>query len=105
MYLASESQPAPTRVMKRSFAAALGRTSLDRPRKWDPAVCNGVVSLLAHHQEDRHGVACCSPVHRRSGAEIPAGKGKTVTFDLDGRSYEIDLTAKNGCDLRKALQP
>ncbi len=40
-----------------------------------------------------------------SGAEIPAGKGETVTFDLDGTSYEIDLTAKNASVLRKALQP
>ncbi len=30
-----------------------------------------------------------------SGAVIPAGKGETVAFGLDGRSYEIDLTAKN----------
>ncbi len=40
-----------------------------------------------------------------SGAEIPAGKGETVTFDLDGRSYEIDLTAKNANMLRNALRP
>jgi hypothetical protein len=40
-----------------------------------------------------------------SGAEIPTGKGETVTFDLDGRSYEVDLTAKNTSVLRKALQP
>jgi hypothetical protein len=40
-----------------------------------------------------------------SGAEIPAGKGETVTFDLDGTSYEIDLTAKNASVLRKALRP
>ena len=35
-----------------------------------------------------------------SGAEIPAGKGETVTFSLDGQSYEIDLTAKNAGALR-----
>ncbi len=40
-----------------------------------------------------------------SGAEIAAGKGETVTFSLDGRSYEIDLTAKNASVLRKALRP
>jgi nucleoid-associated protein Lsr2 len=40
-----------------------------------------------------------------SGAEIPAGKGETVTFSLDGTSYEIDLTTKNASVLRKALRP
>ena len=30
-----------------------------------------------------------------SGREIPSGKGETVTFSLDGKSCEIDLTAKN----------
>jgi hypothetical protein len=40
-----------------------------------------------------------------SGAEIPAGKGETVAFSLDGRSYEIDLTATNASGLRKALRP
>lgn len=40
-----------------------------------------------------------------SGAAIPAGNGETVSFDLDGRSYEIDLTAKNASVLRKALRP
>jgi hypothetical protein len=40
-----------------------------------------------------------------SGAEIPAGLGETVIFSLDGRSYEIDLTAKNARVLRKVLRP
>jgi Lsr2 len=40
-----------------------------------------------------------------SGADIPAGKGETVSFSLDGTSYEIDLTAKNASVLRKALRP
>jgi hypothetical protein len=40
-----------------------------------------------------------------SGAEVPAGKGETVSFGLDGTSYEIDLTAKNASVLRKALRP
>jgi hypothetical protein len=40
-----------------------------------------------------------------SGASIPAGRGETVTFSLDGQSYEIDLTAKNASGLRKVLRP
>jgi hypothetical protein len=40
-----------------------------------------------------------------SGAEIPSGKGETVTFSLDGTSYKIDLTAKNASVLRKAVRP
>jgi hypothetical protein len=40
-----------------------------------------------------------------TGTEIGAGKGETVTFSLDGRTYEIDLTAKNANALRKAMQP
>lgn len=40
-----------------------------------------------------------------SGAEIPSGKGETVTFSLDGTSYEIDLTAKNASALRQAVRP
>ena len=39
------------------------------------------------------------------GTRIPSGKGETVTFSLDGKSYEIDLTAKNARVLRKALRP
>jgi hypothetical protein len=38
------------------------------------------------------------------GTEIPSGKGETITFSLDGKSYEIDLTAKNASVLRKALR-
>jgi nucleoid-associated protein Lsr2 len=30
---------------------------------------------------------------------------ETVTFGLDGSSYEIDLTSKNAASLRKAFQP
>jgi nucleoid-associated protein Lsr2 len=40
-----------------------------------------------------------------TGTEIGAGKGETITFSLDGRTYEIDLTAKNANALRKAMQP
>ncbi|MDX2972367.1 histone-like nucleoid-structuring protein Lsr2 [Kribbella solani] len=39
------------------------------------------------------------------GTDIPAGKGETVTFALDGQTYEIDLTNKNAGALRKALSP
>jgi hypothetical protein len=37
------------------------------------------------------------------GSELPAGKGETVTFALDGSSYEIDLHTKNAAALRKVL--
>lgn len=37
------------------------------------------------------------------GKEIPAGKGETVLFALDGTLYEIDLHAKNAAALRKTL--
>jgi hypothetical protein len=37
------------------------------------------------------------------GKEIPAGKGETVPFALDGASYEIELGARNAAALRKAL--
>jgi hypothetical protein len=39
------------------------------------------------------------------GTQIPEGKGETVSFSLDGREYEIDLTTKNATALRKALAP
>jgi hypothetical protein len=35
--------------------------------------------------------------------EIVDGAGKTVSFALDGRQYEIDLTNKHADDLRAAL--
>jgi hypothetical protein len=37
------------------------------------------------------------------GSDLPAGKGETVTFALDGSSYEIDLRTKNAVALRKVL--
>jgi hypothetical protein len=37
------------------------------------------------------------------GTDLPAGRGETVTFALDGSSYEIDLGTKNAAALRKAL--
>ncbi len=39
------------------------------------------------------------------GTDIPAGKGETITFALDGKTYEIDLTNKNVGALRKVLSP
>ncbi|MFD3399857.1 Lsr2 family protein [Kribbella sp. NPDC058693] len=39
------------------------------------------------------------------GVDIPAGKGETLTFALDGQTYEIDLTNKNAGALRKVLSP
>jgi hypothetical protein len=39
------------------------------------------------------------------GTNIPAGKGETIAFALDGRTYEIDLNNKNSNALRKALTP
>ncbi|TCC66540.1 Lsr2 family protein [Kribbella pittospori] len=39
------------------------------------------------------------------GSEIPTGKGETVTFALDGRSYEIDLRTRHAAALRAALGP
>ncbi|WP_328995798.1 Lsr2 family protein [Kribbella sp. NBC_01245] len=39
------------------------------------------------------------------GTDIPAGKGDTITFALDGKTYEVDLTNKNAAALRKALAP
>ena len=39
------------------------------------------------------------------GSEIPTGKGGTVPFALDGKSYEIDLRTKHAAALRAALDP
>jgi hypothetical protein len=39
------------------------------------------------------------------GTNISAGKGGTITFALDGKTYEIDLNTKNGNALRKILAP
>ncbi|GAB2580212.1 histone-like nucleoid-structuring protein Lsr2 [Kribbella endophytica] len=40
-----------------------------------------------------------------TGSDIPAGKGETVSFALDGQGFEIDLAAKNAAALRRALVP
>lgn len=39
------------------------------------------------------------------GREIEDDHGGTVTFALDQVSYEIDLSAQHGDELRAALQP
>jgi hypothetical protein len=39
------------------------------------------------------------------GTDIPVGKGQTLTFALDGQTYEIDLTNKNAGALRKVFTP
>jgi hypothetical protein len=39
------------------------------------------------------------------GTNISPGRGGTITFALDGRSYEIDLNSKNSNALRKILAP
>ncbi|MFB6718690.1 Lsr2 family protein [Kribbella sp. NPDC056345] len=39
------------------------------------------------------------------GTDIATGKGETLTFGLDGHTYEIDLTNKNAGALRKVLSP
>jgi hypothetical protein len=37
------------------------------------------------------------------GTELTEGKGETVNFALDGKSYEIDLADKNAAKLREAF--
>jgi hypothetical protein len=39
------------------------------------------------------------------GRTIPKGKGETVSFALDGKSYEIDLRTRHAAALRAALRP
>lgn len=39
------------------------------------------------------------------GTVLEPGEGETVLFALDGKSYEIDLTADNAAKLRDALAP
>jgi hypothetical protein len=38
------------------------------------------------------------------GTELPEGSGQTVSFSLDGVSYEVDLSKKNADALRKDLK-
>jgi hypothetical protein len=51
---------------------------------------------------------------RRNGREVSiflvddldgTEAGETVTFELDGKSYEIDLSEANAHDLRRSLEP
>jgi hypothetical protein len=39
------------------------------------------------------------------GKVLEAGEGETVRFGLEGRSYEIDLSASNAEKLKAALAP
>jgi hypothetical protein len=39
-----------------------------------------------------------------SGETLPDGQGQTVTFSLDGTSYEIDLNRDNADKLREDLK-
>ena len=39
------------------------------------------------------------------GTKIPAGRGGTVSFALDGKTYEIDLNTKNSNALRRISAP
>ncbi|SMQ66992.1 Lsr2 protein [Plantibacter sp. VKM Ac-1784] len=39
------------------------------------------------------------------GSELKQGEGKTITFGLEGSTYEIDLSEKNDKALRAALEP
>jgi hypothetical protein len=39
------------------------------------------------------------------GTPIEAGSGSTISFGLDGASYEIDLADRNAERLREALAP
>jgi hypothetical protein len=39
------------------------------------------------------------------GSPIEGGSGRTISFALDGASYEIDLSDRNAAQLRDALAP
>lgn len=39
------------------------------------------------------------------GTQLEDGQGETVRFGLDGKAYEIDLSAENAAALKKALTP
>jgi hypothetical protein len=39
------------------------------------------------------------------GTNIRAGRGGTIAFALDGKTYEIDLNSKNSTALRKIFAP
>lgn len=39
-----------------------------------------------------------------TGEQLEPGRGETITFGLDGQSYEIDLSGDNATELRQALR-
>lgn len=39
------------------------------------------------------------------GTELDQGAGETVTFALDGQTYEIDLSSENANKLREVVAP
>lgn len=39
------------------------------------------------------------------GTDLEPGSGETIRFGIDGRTYEIDLSADNAGALREALRP
>lgn len=39
------------------------------------------------------------------GAELGDGEGETIRFGLDGKTYEIDLSAEHAQQLRDAIAP
>ncbi|EYT57185.1 Lsr2 family protein [Microbacterium sp. UCD-TDU] len=39
------------------------------------------------------------------GTQLEDGQGETVRFGLDGKAYEIDLSAENAAALQEALAP
>lgn len=67
-----------------------------------------VVGVLAHHRSDAaaKGSFVAQRVVVTLSDDIDGGEAEeTVTFGLDGRSYEIDLSQTNAKKLRKALAP
>lgn len=40
-----------------------------------------------------------------SGDLIPEGEGETVNYAVNGRSFEIDLTAQEASDFHRTLEP
>ena len=64
--------------------------------------CGGMDKLAPHHQKGTRNMAQQTTVTLTD--DIDGGKAaETVSFGLDGRIYEIDLSKKNATALRKAL--
>lgn len=40
-----------------------------------------------------------------NGEVLEVGSGETITFSIEGVSYELDLSSKNAADFREALDP